>query len=423
MNKPKLLFIVPAVLIFVLSVFISCKADVEEAGNNSGSTQNQLTYYTVTYNSNSSYCKVPGELKNGLIIEAKSPLTKPFLPTLSSEFGEFQGWYYNGVIVKEGDIVSQNLTLNAKWKPNEYEIVYNCNGGSLLGTPATTYSCNKGIAFYSVKAEHCDYEFDGWYETEDFSTPKVEQWSAFTKTGKVTLYAKWVGLRGANLVNKIQNMTESGIIYVGEGNYITNITKPLKALYERDSSIRVILDCTDAGWGWIPGIYTWDDLNSSITFSELNNLSEIRLPKETKEIGRYAFRECVNLERIVFPEDLEVLGDLCFYGCKSLKTIIIPKNVTKIPRYAFWESGLKTLTIPSSITYIGECAFLGCTDFMHVVFVDKESVWSGAYKESDSSYRPKQVTIGPMKAPFSDVKLLKETYVEYELYNDKYSGD
>lgn len=425
MKKTKFLSLVPAVLILVLFLFVSCKTEVEEDEGNNGSTQNQTSYYTIEYYSNSSYCKVPVELKNGLKIEANKPLTEEFLPSLSSDYGEFKGWYYslssNGTGAKEGDVVSHSLTLYAKWKPNEYEIVYNCNGGTLLGTPVTTYSCNKNTGFYNVKAEHYSYDFDGWYETEDFSTPKVEQLYPFTKTGKLTLYAKWVGVSGANIANKILNMTESGTIYAGGYHSPTNIAISLKTLYERDSSIRVILDLTAVeNWEVIPSIYNQTDLDSSITFSELNNLSEIRLPKGVKEIGRYAFRENVNLTRIILPEDLEVLDDLCFYGCKSLKTVTIPNKVTKIPMGAFENSGLKTLVIPSSITYIDQCAFRGCTDLMHVVFTDKESIWY-----AKDIYHPNMITtIGSMNDPLgNNVKLLKQ-YSDgyYILYNDKYTG-
>lgn len=431
MNKPKLLFIVPAVFIFVLSVFISCKADVEEpeVHANEESTESQVTYYTVTYSSDGSYCKLPDELKNGFTIEANSRLTESLLPPLSSEFGEFKGWSRGSLSdqpVKEGTVVNSafvnngnnGLKLYAIWEPYQFNVIYNCNGGAVANDVPATYSCGKVFDLSKVTAYHVSYDFDGWYESEDFSTPKITSIRKCSRTGDLTLYAKWVGVSGAHIKTKIKQMGKSGTIFAG-GDYsntkIDEIWSGLQYLRENNWNVRIILDLTDVtGWETITEpehSYGSDGFGAGWT------LYELRLPKETKKIGREAFRGCHNLTRVILPENLEVLDKYCFYECESLQSITIPSSITYLADGCFYGcKSLQSITIPSSVTYIGKSVFEECTNLKNIIFEDDESTW---YVKD---YGNGSKTLGSMNDPVKNAPLLK-SYSGFVLYNDKYSGD
>ena len=402
MNKPKLLIILPAVLIFVLSSFVSCKADVEEpeVHANEESTESQVTYYTVTYYSDSSFCKLPDELKNGFTIEANSCLTESYLPPLSSEFGEFKGWSYNDPSVygnpgtaKVGDRVTQGVVHDGKrklyaiWDPYQFNVIYNCNGGAVANDVPATYSCGKVFDLSKVTAYHVSYDLDGWYESEDFSTPKITSIRKCSRTGDLTLYAKWGGVSGAHVRTKIMEMAKSGTIFAG-GDYsntkIDEIWSGLQYLSERKWNVRIILDLTDVtGWETIAEPKNSYTFTGCAGFSAGWTLYELRLPKETKKIGRNAFRGCENLTRVILPENLEVLDSGCFSDCENLKSI----------------------TIPSSVTYM-KCPFgtygRSNTNLDNIVFEDDESTWYA--KDSGNGVE----TLGPMNDPVKNATLLEQ---------------
>lgn len=66
-------------------------------------------------------------------------------------------------------------------------------------------------------------------------------------------------------------------------------------------------------------------------------LQSIRLSKNLKTIGDYAFEYCENLEEIEFPYGLESIGNDAFHNC-SFHYIYIPASVTNIGGEAFYKA-------------------------------------------------------------------------------------
>lgn len=67
----------------------------------------------------------------------------------------------------------------------------------------------------------------------------------------------------------------------------------------------------------------------SYAFAECESLSSINFGN-VEEIGEYAFRECTSLEKIELPETIKSIDGKAFSGCSKLSEIIIPASVEKI---------------------------------------------------------------------------------------------
>ena len=71
-----------------------------------------------------------------------------------------------------------------------YDITYfNTSDASYTGAVPLVYTSVMGITLPVPEKAH--YVFGGWYETEDFSGTAVTGWTRGSRTGNVTLYAKW----------------------------------------------------------------------------------------------------------------------------------------------------------------------------------------------------------------------------------------
>ena len=61
------------------------------------------------------------------------------------------------------------------------------------------------------------------------------------------------------------------------------------------------------------------------------------------------------------------IGDWAFYGCSSLESIVIPSSVTSIGIYAFYGcSSLESIVIPSNVVSIRSNAFYGCSGLVSI---------------------------------------------------------
>lgn len=102
----------------------------------------------------------------------------------------FVGWY-NGETewdFKEIAMPAEDLTLTAKWMPQEYTATFDQN---YLGAPAagTAKIYHDGTVPAPTDPKRDGYEFNGWYK--DPAGVEAYDWST-TVTGNVTLYAQWV---------------------------------------------------------------------------------------------------------------------------------------------------------------------------------------------------------------------------------------
>lgn len=110
------------------------------------------------------------------------------LPSASQGTYNFVGWYYSpggqGGQVTSGTTFSSNDTIYAYW---ESAVTFNANGG----TNGQTVYVPKGnsVNTSSVSTSRSGFTFVGWYSTTTGGT----QYTTFTPTGSITLYANWQG--------------------------------------------------------------------------------------------------------------------------------------------------------------------------------------------------------------------------------------
>lgn len=130
----------------------------------------------------------------------------------------------------------------------------------------------------------------------------------------------------------------------------------------------------------------------AVAFEECENLKEVKLPKNLKEIGydafsytgltqiyipdsvkkigSDAFASCKRLKKVHLGENVKEIKAMCFEQCTQLETINL-ENIEEIDGYAF--SGDKSLTGVlnlDSVTKIDLRAFYGCEGIKEVHFSD-----------------------------------------------------
>lgn len=138
-----------------------------------------VNQYTINFEPNE------GSVVNPLTANYNAPIVQPTNPTRT--FYSFGGWYSDMQLTNAYSFVTmpwENITLYAKWIPNNFTITFNLNGGT--GSTSLTFAYLGSIG-EPIPAK-TGYTFDGWY-TESGLTNRY----TFTTMPpqNFTLYAKW----------------------------------------------------------------------------------------------------------------------------------------------------------------------------------------------------------------------------------------
>ena len=177
--------------------------------------------YTVTFNANGGTTPSP-------LVNVQTITSYPF----SSRSGyKFLGWFYDDstftLPVHVGDVVSNDITVYAKWRQT-YTLTYNTMGGSAIA-PSPNVTNIPSIIPIPTKT---NYTFLGWYYESDYRN-SVE--SGDPLTANTTIYARWVeegtisltlfnSIAEKKKVDKTNELTNSNVIYgyLRKGTSITN---------------------------------------------------------------------------------------------------------------------------------------------------------------------------------------------------------
>ncbi|WP_459187661.1 InlB B-repeat-containing protein [Parabacteroides sp. APC149_11_2_Y6] len=162
-------------LLLLLTVaFSSCKKD-----------DPVIVEYTVSFESNGGSGLSPVKVPEG------GKVTKPGDPIKEGE--TFLGWYketaFTTVWDFEKDVVTQNLSLYARWaKPEQqvYTVSFETNGGSEVAPLKVIEGDKLAKPTDPVKT---DCSFLGWYI--DAALTEAWQFNTYTVKGNLTLYARW----------------------------------------------------------------------------------------------------------------------------------------------------------------------------------------------------------------------------------------
>lgn len=91
----------------------------------------------------------------------------------------------------------------------------------------------------------------------------------------------------------------------------------------------------------------------------ISDITSVYIPGSVKTIFMGAFYDYCNLQRVVMEEGIETIGDYAFScdGNGVLSEIILPDTLTTIGSEAFANTSLSEIRIPKNVTKIGEEAF------------------------------------------------------------------
>ena len=123
-----------------------------------------------------------------------------------------------------------------------------------------------------------------------------------------------------------------------------------------------------------------------------------------KDIGTGAFFECTKLSAVTFPNGLETIGHFAFFGCTNLDqnqlnpSAVIPSTVTRVGRYAFYDTAVRNDSTPDGPVYFGNWM---------VDYVSSDSGWWGLTMGGVT-----QVAIEPNTVGISDYCLYRADMLE-----------
>ncbi len=212
----------------------------------------KLNVLAVKFNSNG------GSTVSTIVLSPNTKLTKPDDPTRLGY--SFAGWYADAGLNQLFDFdaaITSNITIYAKWSPENITVHFNSNGGSVVPDLQTTSDCDPSTITlpYPVRTS---FTFDGWYIDAGF-TQKFD--SSVHFTGNMSLYAKWI-IRGKNQPNTITGFlldyTTKTVPY-GTSLASLNLPGKIEALGNSISNLWV----TVTNWACstfqpnVPGTYTF----------------------------------------------------------------------------------------------------------------------------------------------------------------------
>jgi uncharacterized repeat protein (TIGR02543 family) len=229
--------------------------------------------YAVAFDSNggSEIQTVAGLLSGAKITKPDDPAKPGFA---------FEGWHKDAQYTKlwdfENDVITDNITLYAKWQDTTYTVVFNSNGGTGL-PPITGLLAGSKISKPSNPSKS-GYAFDGWHKNIDLT----ESWdfNSDVVTSSMTLYAKWLDvapgevtitncvLNSANNSVDIYFNTPSDIdldhliVYVNGNVYYNSIPKTYIGvyLYRILNGSVVTIKTVDAAGNISDGVYYTVDI-------------------------------------------------------------------------------------------------------------------------------------------------------------------
>lgn len=286
------------------------------------------------------------------------------LPTLSKQYYEFLGWRYDlsdvervepTVTIKQGTSTGDR-SFTAQFKPIEYPIIYERNGGQKDSDNPEKYTVETVATFAPPKKPF--YKFEGWYESSDFSGNPMNGLDKNFYGNPLKLYAKWSPEPFE--VNFYKGKT---IYEEYKGKYSRDIENGIKELPKPEEPDRYFTGWKDkeengnliteveagttslslyASWNWIEFIVEYDpqggEMSEATKTYTSNNVPEWLAgesvwwkEKEDDEYtyafkGWYLDKECSGQEITAFPKDKNAMGTISSDGTK-----------VTIKLYAKWE--------------------------------------------------------------------------------------
>jgi len=177
--------------------------------------------YTVTFVTNGGSSVQPIQVQHGAGMSSASVES-------TLEGHDLEGWYSDSGLAYRYDfssLLTQSITLYAKWTPKTYTVTFVANGGSSVTARSVIY----GDAIDASPATAREgYDFDGWYANSNFSGGPAT--FPYVVSGNTTLYARWEAIPSETENYSVKFNVDGAIIdtvYVVYGTSIGTSKMPL----------------------------------------------------------------------------------------------------------------------------------------------------------------------------------------------------
>lgn len=144
--------------------------------------------------------------------------------------------------------------------------------------------------------------------------------------------------------------------------------------------------------------------NTLVYMLESAATGEVFIPEGICIIGDDAFAH-TNVTDIVFPESLRKIGNSAFIGCNSLKHVVVPGHVLNVGLRAFELcENLQEIIFEEGVQYIFDHTFERCSSLQRVYLPESLSYFGFEQDQPEHTV----------------FVLAKDTYVQYELLNERH---
>ena len=227
----------------------------------------KLIQYAINYDLDGGVLQ--NKLNSFTIASADIVLPKPTKAGYS-----FNGWTKDGAsITKIAHGSMGDISVKAHWNILTYDINYDLDGGTFIGTTANTYTVLDEVTFGTPTKE--GHIFGGWYQNNSFIGAKVEKIS-LGSTGNMQVYAKWLI---SSISSKDKSLKASIVSSAGLENGLTMSISKLKNIFELVKCYEYIedFDFNDDIKYEVKQVYDINLLSGSAVFDEFSGTYEVRV--------------------------------------------------------------------------------------------------------------------------------------------------
>jgi Listeria/Bacterioides repeat len=317
-----------------------------------------INTYTVTFNSDGGSAISP--ITN---VEHGSIISKPADPTKAGY--TFVSWYKESTYENEWnfatDVVTNNITLYAKWAINTYTVTFDSDGGSAI-SPITNVEHGTAIS-KPADPTKTGYTFVSWYKESTYENER--NFATDVVTESIILYAKWTINTYTVTFDSDGGSAVSPITGIEHGNTISKPADPTKAGYRFVNWYKEAA-CTNA-WDFATDVVThnitlyakWTINTYTVTFdsdggsavSPITNIeygSTISKPADPTKAGyRFVnwYKEAACTNAWDFATDV-VTDNITLYAKWEDETDIDNVNLYNIKAYST-PLGIKVENVPA----------------------------------------------------------------------------
>ena len=341
----------------------------------------------------------------------------------------------------DGCIITENITLTAKWTPTVYTIKYYLNGSINSDNNVISFTIdNLPIVLHAPEKDNS--VFNGWFTDELFENEITE----ITEIGNYEIYAKWYdATKGL-----VYTLTESGYEITGyfgtaidvyipalyDGIPVTSIASSafskktdIKSVHIADGGVSDIGADAFSGCSGMEKLYIGTNVSSMYvsSFKNCTGLTEIiynskdctlnsvggssfgsfasagaqaegislTFGKDVVNIPSALFRSAsdsvttgaANIVSVAFEEGskCQSIGANVFNRNTNIQSVTLSDSIKTIGANAFYScSSLESINIPTSLTSLGSHAFYGCTSLESNIVIPSGTVSNYAFYNCSS---------------------------------------